>query len=545
MLRQITLVAAALSATPSFAASVQKPDLSLPETAAANRDAVKKIFTDSYAAYKEFAWGHDDLAPGNKSFIDSRNGWGSSIVDAMSTMYVMGLNDLLDEAVEYVGTIDFTRSKTNDTVSVFETTIRFIGGMLSAYELRGKTDDILVAKSKEVADKLAFAWTTSGSEIPWGHMNFNTNEPERAVSNIAEAGTLILEWARLSDFTGNSTYKELAENAFRHIAELPAPLPGLAAQGISPTTGEFTNAFVSWGGASDSYFEYLVKYARLYNTEDPIWMDTWLTAVDSSIQNLLRTSTVGDHVYTCQYNGTATDDTKRYRMTSSHLACFHGGNWLYGAALVGNDEIKKAALDLVDGCWNTYAGTKTGLGPEGFAYMTAQSNYTGGSDPTDEQIAFYEEHGFYITSSYYILRPEVLESNFYAWRITGDTKYLDRAADAVQSILKYLPASVAYDGIEDVDDEASAKVNDMESFWFAEVLKYLYLTFDEPQNMSIDDYIFNTEAHPFKAPPATSTYGSGKLVDTGKWAGPSSTEQDAPAVPSKAAGMIMDTLFSF
>ena len=44
------------------------------------------------------------------------------------------------------------------TTSVFETTIRYVGGLLSAYELSGQKYPILVEKAKEVADKMAFAW---------------------------------------------------------------------------------------------------------------------------------------------------------------------------------------------------------------------------------------------------------------------------------------------------------------------------------------------------------------------------------------------------
>ncbi len=115
---------------------------------------------------------------------------------------------------------------------------------------------------------------------------------------------------------------------------------------------------------------------------------------------------------------------------------------------------------------------RTGIGPEAFAYITPGGN---SSSLSSDQQSFYDKHGFYITSSYYILRPEVLESNFYAWRITGDTKYLDRAASAVDSFKNYLSATVAYDGIYDVDSTSSDKVDDMESFWFAEVLKYLWV----------------------------------------------------------------------
>jgi mannosyl-oligosaccharide alpha-1,2-mannosidase len=72
------------------------------------------------------------------------------------------------------------------------------------------------------------------------------------------------------------------------------------------------------------------------------------------------------------------------------------------------------------------------------------------------------------------LRPEVLESNFYAWRATGDVKYLDRATQAVRSFKKYLKTpSGGYAGLWDVNSVVSDRIDDQESFWFAEVLKYL------------------------------------------------------------------------
>jgi mannosyl-oligosaccharide alpha-1,2-mannosidase len=84
-------------------------------------------------------------------------------------------------------------------------------------------------------------------------------------------------------------------------------------------------------------------------------------------------------------------------------------------------------------------------------------------------------HGYYITGADYVQRPEVLESNFYAWRVTGDQLYLDRARSAVTSFNKYLSAKTGFAGIYDVDSIVSAKIDETESFWFAEVLKYLYV----------------------------------------------------------------------
>jgi mannosyl-oligosaccharide alpha-1,2-mannosidase len=116
---------------------------------------------------------------------------------------------------------------------------------------------------------------------------------------------------------------------------------------------------------------------------------------------------------------------------------------------------------------------RTGIGPEVFAFTSEDGDYTGRLPPSKAEQDFNKVHGFYIDTSSYILRPEVLESNFYAWRGTGDTKYLDRAASAVENFEKHLVVKDAYAGIWDVDDMHSGKFDHMESFWFAEVLKYL------------------------------------------------------------------------
>jgi len=67
----------------------------------------------------------------------------------------------------------------------------------------------------------------------------------------------------------------------------------------------------------------------------------------------------------------------------------------------------------------------------------------------------------------------VLESNFYAWRVTGNPMYLERARSAVDSFNKYLSAGTGFAGIYDVNSRNSTKIDETESFWFAEVLKYL------------------------------------------------------------------------
>ncbi|KAH9051084.1 glycoside hydrolase family 47 protein [Lactarius vividus] len=494
---------------------VQDPGLTLPYDTTQDLADIVKIFTDSYSAYHAYAFGHDEVAPSSKKPLDPRNGWGATIVDAMTTMKIMNLTTQFNEALDFVGKIDFSRSNTSDTVSVFESTIRYVGSLLSAYELNGRGDQFLVDKAKQLADKLSVAWVQE-NDIPYGFVDFSTSLPVEANSNIAEAGTLTLEWARLSQYTGNDTYRQLAERAARRIANNPAPHPGLPAQGIDPSTGQPIGAYITWGGGSDSYFEYLIKYARLPNTSDTTFADAWLTAVDSSIKYLKKTSSVGNHVYLADI-----DDNGSVRLVGSHLACFHAGNWMLGGKLFNNQTIVDLALQLNDACWNTYAGDATGIGPEAFAYTSSGCSIFGTVNgvPVNQQH-FYCQHGYYITSSAYIQRPEVLESNFYAWRVTGDRKYLDRARSAVKSFNTYLKVPTGgYAGIRDVNNQQTAKYDETQSFWFAEVLKYLYLTFDNPSHISLNDYVFNTEAHPLLAPQkAESTLGSGRLQ-------PSTTEK--------------------
>ncbi|KAF8592557.1 glycoside hydrolase family 47 protein [Ramaria rubella] len=206
----------------------------------------------------------------------------------------------------------------------------------------------------------------------------------------------------------------------------------------------------------------------------------------------------------------------------SHLACFHGRNWILGGQLLKNQTIVDIGLKLVDACFNTYASTVTKIGPEVFGFISKINGHPpngmdDGSftkDPiTPANIAFNNKHGFYIFNggSDYILRPEVLESNFYAWRVTGDTKYLDNAQSTIDSYLKFLVVPGGKGGVSGLLDMNNATVppenhvDETESFMFAE---WIYLTFDDPEHISLDEYVFNTECHPLKSPPLIGLFGS-------------------------------------
>lgn len=88
------------------------------------------------------------------------------------------------------------------------------------------------------------------------------------------------------------------------------------------------------------------------------------------------------------------------------------------------------------------------------------------------------------------IRPEAIESVFVMYRITGDPHLQDAAWRMFQNIVRYTTAEYGNAQLRDVRDvEAQRKVDKMESFWFAETLKYFYLIFSSPDLVSLDDYV--------------------------------------------------------
>lgn len=61
-----------------------------------------------------------------------RDGWGLTAVDALSTAIVMRDNATVANILDIISKVDFsTTKKQNDRISIFETTIRYLGGMVA------------------------------------------------------------------------------------------------------------------------------------------------------------------------------------------------------------------------------------------------------------------------------------------------------------------------------------------------------------------------------------------------------------------------------
>ena len=154
--------------------------------------AVVSAIKHSWKGYKNFAWGHDELKPISETFFDSF-GLGLTIVDAIDTLYITGMMEEYQEAKEWIEKSMITDPNFN--VSLFETTIRVVGGLMSIYHLTG--EKVFLTKATEVTYYMQSCFH-SLSGIPLPIINLETSKTYGGHSgdiiSTAEAATLQLEF---------------------------------------------------------------------------------------------------------------------------------------------------------------------------------------------------------------------------------------------------------------------------------------------------------------------------------------------------------------
>ena len=84
------------------------------------------------------------------------------------------------------------------------------------------------------------------------------------------------------------------------------------------------------------------------------------------------------------------------------------------------------------------------------------------------------------------------------FRVTGDQKWRDYGWEIMKSLNKHCRTDSGYAGLRDVQRVPAIRDDQQQSFFLAETLKYLYLLFCEEDVISLDEWVFNTEAHPLR-----------------------------------------------
>jgi mannosyl-oligosaccharide alpha-1,2-mannosidase len=457
--------------------------------------AVKKSFIHSWEGYKKYAWGHDEIKPISAEPKDPFGGWAATLVDSLDTLWLMGLKDEFHTAVRACDKIDFTTTQARD-INVFETTIRYLGGLLAAYELSDRQYPSLLNKSTEIASLLMTAFDTP-NRMPIPRFNWRDyakGKAQKAPTRVllAEIGSLSLEFTKMSQLTGDMQYYDAVKRIHDELetAQNNTRLPGMWPVMVDASTSPmgFKGDGFSLGGMSDSAYEYLGKQYLLLGgaLEQPRRM--YENFIGVAQEHLLRRALhpgnlairfFGDSHVSMPPNGEAFVITTP---RTQHLTCFTGGMVGMAARVFDRPADLELATELTNGCVWSYSVTPSGIAPEIFFYIpcdlenetgetvdcqwsdsrwkAAIKKYWGPSQKTDamteQEIANIVEarrlpRGMVdVYDRKYQLRPEAIESVFYMYRLTGEPKWMDKAWDMFTVVEKHTRTTYAAAALDDV-----------------------------------------------------------------------------------------------
>jgi len=445
------------------------------ELALLRREAVRSGFKHAWDGYKKYAWGQDELKPKTNA---SKN-WlhqAATMVDSLDCLWIMGFKQDFYEARDWISAnLHFTHAA---PVSVFETIIRSLGGLITAYEL--SEDRVFLNKAVELGDVLLTAFQSptgvpcTALSLSSGRCTFPSWTSQSAI--LSEYGTVQLELKSLTQHTGNPKYAAAAMRVMKLLHEQPM-VHGMAPTYLSPKTGRFTNAVITFGALGDSYYEYLVKQ-WVYTGKQEVWLrEMYDKSVDGMTSYMLFKSKPNDLGYIAEHNGRA------YQHKMDHLVCFVGAMLALGAqdGRPTDERDMAVAEALTETCYQMYVRQPTGLSPE-FVQFFPNAN--------DFQVPN--------SAKYNILRPEAIESIFYLHYYTRKPKYRDMGWTMWQAFERWSRTASGYAAIPNVLDTSGKQEDKMESFWMAETIKYFYLLFDPSDPVKLEEHVFNTEAHPLR-----------------------------------------------
>jgi mannosyl-oligosaccharide alpha-1,2-mannosidase len=506
----------------------------------ARRVAVRDEFQRTWESYRQLAWGRDELKPTLGEGLDTFGGWGATLVDSLDTLWIMGFKEYFYEAVVAVAAIDFGTSDMT-SISVFETTIRYLGGLISAYDL--SLEPVLLEKAVQIGEMLYRAFDTMNN-TPLSNLNIedakDTNRTEfPAEMNMCFAcfGSLTMEFTRLAQITSHPKYYDIVArlSIMMDVSQDSTRIPGLWPTSINAASGNFNqSSFFSIGALADSTYEYFPKMHALLGGADPIYKKLYTDSAAMIDKHMLFRASIPDETLGKEllFSG----DVRSLRPGDvaldpelQHLTCFIGGMFSLAGRLFSSPHDVDLGAKLTKGCIYAYATMPTGIMPETFSMTPCPSRTScpwnatawtehktkycaqkwapGGNDVVDEKDCHLPLGIADIRDARYLLRPEAIESVFVMYRITADTAYLDHAWDMFTNVVRASRTSYGNGQVVDVTFvpggpvAREANVEDkMESFWTAETLKYFYLVFSREDMVSLDEWVFNTEAHPFRRP---------------------------------------------
>ncbi|XP_033219638.1 ER degradation-enhancing alpha-mannosidase-like protein 3 isoform X2 [Belonocnema kinseyi] len=440
------------------------------------KEEARDMFYHAYNAYMDNAYPADELMPlsckgryrgteANRGDIDATLGnFSLTLVDTLDTLVVLGDFEEFENAVRLV-----IRDVTFDTdviVSLFETNIRMLGGLLSGHILaeylqqraeimpwyRGELLDL----AKDLGYRFLPAFNTT-TGIPYGRINLRHGmkgvplEVSRETCTAC-AGSMILEMAALSRLTGELIFEEKAQKAMDVLWRMRHRGTDLMGSVLNVHSGDWVRRDSGVGAGIDSYYEYCLKAYIL----------------------------LGDEKYLGRFN-------RHYEAVMKYVS---QGPMLLDVHMHRPNTNAKNFMDALLAFWPGLQVLKGDIKPavethEMLYQVMQRHNFIPEAFTTDFQVHW----------GHHPLRPEFLESTYFLYKATGDHYYLGVGRKVLKSLQTYARVPCGYAAVSDV--RTNKHDDTMDSFVLSETLKYLFLLFAEPSELilDLDEFIFTTEGH--------------------------------------------------
>ena len=407
----------------------------------------------AWGQYRARAWGKDEIRPisgGASSFPLKGHHLGLSLIEAMDTLWVMELDAEFADALEWVrSSLDFD---VDGEVSVFETSIRLLGGLLSAHHACG--DAVLLAKARDLANRLLPAFATP-TGMPYRYVNLRTGTVRDPLTNPAEVGTFLPEWGTLSRLTGELRYRDVTRNAALALYRRRSKLDLLGTK-IDALTGEWLDPRATIGSYADSYYEYC-------------W-DSWQLFGDREMRTMYRT--------------------------------------LVPAILRHQSDRRAGKLWFADVDMNTGTRLNTRQDELGsfFGGLLAQGgHHTAGAAYTDSWAAVQDRFGVLPEEWDYAadvptqlsnaLRPELADAAFNLWLLDRNPRWREIAARHFLAMKRWNKAAFGYADLADVTSTPKRQSDHCPGYWWSEQMKYYYLMFAQARRFDYRRNYLSTEGN--------------------------------------------------
>ncbi|ORX88037.1 glycoside hydrolase [Anaeromyces robustus] len=437
------------------------------------KEKTKEMIYHAFNGYMKYAFPSDELNPltctgKDRTFDDVNNyvmndvmgNFTLTLIDSLDTLAVIGDKKEFQKAVENViNTVNFD---VDLNVQLFEVNIRVLGGLLSAHlfaindEFGVKLDNYnneLLDLAYDLGKRLLPAFTESKTNIPYTKINLKKGALKDETNNCsAGAGTFILEFGTLSRLTGDMRFEDYARKALFEIWSKRSNLD-LLGNTIDADTSNWSYSVTGIGAGVDSAIEYMLKAYILFGDPD------YLEMFNKSYKSILNIVKNKDGIYT-KVNMHTGNRSGNYM---DGLSAFFPGLQV----LMGDIDNAIHLHQIFTELWRKYHAI-----PE-----------------------LYDFNFKRIAVNSYFLRPEFIESTYMLYQATKDPYYLNIGEMILNDIERLCRTKCGYAQLSPLT--SYNKENRMESFLISESLKYLYLLFDEDNNINnkYTNALFTTEGH--------------------------------------------------